>query len=326
MTNLLEEGLAGSDDPRGERPAITPLRLGAIWPEARTRVIRHVACRGADPQTAEDIAQEVALRAIDNHVGFHDVDDFCGWAYRVARNLLVDQQRSRGRLVGMVDLPDQADGRDVHGEVEQRMTLVRVVRAFKDLGESDRAAILAGVNETGEPSRKVAVRTAVRRHRARARLLRMVEGVAAFWTLVRSGRRWVPLAPVAVAACGVLLVPAVVKRLDSAPSPDGAGRRPVELLHGERPPAQALRADDSDRLGGGRQGAGVAGSPVGGEAPRRMTNVARIPTPQGDAKVDLVEEPQGNDCLLRGSAEGCIAKKPGLPEPRDVLPQNSVNP
>src|SRR5687767_9624743 len=107
MTNLHGGERAGSNDPRGARPAITSRRLEAIWPEARSRVIRSVIARGGDPQTAEDIAQEVALRAMDHNVPFYDVDDFCGWAHRVARNLYVDHARARGRLVGLVELPDK---------------------------------------------------------------------------------------------------------------------------------------------------------------------------------------------------------------------------
>src|SRR4028118_745958 len=97
MTNLQREEWAGSEDPRGPRPAITSRRLAAIWPEAQTRLIRFVLSLGGDVQTAEDIAQEVALRAIDHHVAFHDANDFCKWGNRVARNLYYDHTRSRGR-------------------------------------------------------------------------------------------------------------------------------------------------------------------------------------------------------------------------------------
>lgn len=282
--------------------------------------------RGADPQTAEDIAQEVALRAIDRNVPFYDVDDFCGWAYRVARNLYVDHARARGRLVGLVDIADRSDGTDLHGEVEQRLTLGHTLRALQTLDAVDQAAIVAGVNETVEPTRKAAVRMAVRRHRARARLLRLVEGIAAFWALMKVGKRSVQIAPVAVAACGVLALPAVIKHIEGhgGPGPAGAPAAPVAILDrsGERSTgAAAVPVPTAVPRPGGR--GSDAGRDDGESSAASGRDVLVVDTPNGEVGVRETPPPE-KPCTF-GSGDRCyVPTVPGLlpqsEQVRDLLP------
>jgi DNA-directed RNA polymerase specialized sigma24 family protein len=166
---------------------------------------------GVDRDTAEDIAQEVALRALASGLEYSDEEDFCRWAFTVARNLHIDNARLRARVTTVVELPDKWDGRDVATEVEQRMRLSRTFAAMKTMRESDRKAIVDGLTTSSRTSRTVAVRLAVRRHRARARLLRLVEGVGAVWLWLRyPARPEVAVQLAAAASAAVIAGPAVL--------------------------------------------------------------------------------------------------------------------
>ncbi len=201
----------GTSQARDERAVITAPRLAEIWPTVRLRLIRRLAVVGVDRDPAEDIAQEVALRALACGLAYSDEEDFCRWAFTVARNLHIDNTRLRAKVTTVVELPDKPDGRDITVEVEQRMRLSRTFEAMATMRESDRRAIVDGLTTSGRTSRTVAVRLAVRRHRARARLLRLVEGVTGIWAWVRYPARPELTAQFAAAAtAAVVAVPAVV--------------------------------------------------------------------------------------------------------------------
>lgn len=61
--------------------------------EVRTRLRAFIARRVRDPETADDLTQDVLLRLVRH--GSDDLDDPVAWLYRVARNVLVDHYRRR---------------------------------------------------------------------------------------------------------------------------------------------------------------------------------------------------------------------------------------
>jgi len=50
-----------------------------------------------DPEEAEDVAQEVFIRAYQNLAGFREAASFKTWLYRIATNLAIDAARTRKR-------------------------------------------------------------------------------------------------------------------------------------------------------------------------------------------------------------------------------------
>lgn len=48
-----------------------------------------------DPEEAEDVAQEVFIRAYQNLAGFRETASFKTWLYRIATNLAIDAARAR---------------------------------------------------------------------------------------------------------------------------------------------------------------------------------------------------------------------------------------
>ena len=309
--------MAGSLDPRGARPRITAGRLEAIWPEASTRLIRLAMSKGADRSTAEDVAQEVAARAMNVGLKFYGLDDFCAWANTVAKNLCVDHVRGQNRLVNLEDVPDICNGHDLHSEVETRLHLDRALLELSRLDPEDRLAIIEGVNGTHHPSRKTAIRSAVRRHRARARLARTLEGLAAIWAFARGSRRFLVAAPATAAVCSILALPAVVQNLQR----DNAFPPPHEQTLPPRigVPAQAERAEraGAEELPASRTGksASEPGSDVEGMEPAGNTTIAKNPVTDETLADTGPPPPETEPCLVAlGEPSHCyVAPEPQVP-------------
>lgn len=136
-------------DPRGERPRITAGRLEAIWPQASEQIVRSLMTRGADRLTAENIAQEVAVRAMSHGIGFHDLDDFLPWAYVVARNLYVNEMRLRGRTDYQLahELLDRASGEAAISQGVARVVRDAIAHESALAGALSAAGLLVDVDE-----------------------------------------------------------------------------------------------------------------------------------------------------------------------------------
>jgi hypothetical protein len=183
---------------------ITP-PFEAVWPDVERRLRALLFRRGLDRASVDDVVQEVALRALANHVTYASATDLLRWAGPVACNLHVDLVRHRARLIDATEAEDHAAADDVPREVAHRIELQRAFRGIAALRPADREAIIDAV--TSEPvvprNRKEAVRLAVRRHRARSRLALVLEQLAAWITgvkILRRGRRLVAVAALLPAA------------------------------------------------------------------------------------------------------------------------------
>jgi RNA polymerase sigma-70 factor, ECF subfamily len=63
------------------------------WRSHETELLRFVRSRVADAETANDLVQEVFLRALRQPNGLCGVDHPRAWLFRVAQNLLIDRYR-----------------------------------------------------------------------------------------------------------------------------------------------------------------------------------------------------------------------------------------
>lgn len=213
--------------------------LEAVWPRVSRLLAAGLRRRGASPSIVEDVVQDVALRIMTHEPAYNDADDLLRWCHTVARNRLVDYHRSGERLVELA--ADREDGRPSHGElhaeVEARLRLARVLSSIRDLGVDDQQAIAPLLSDALEPpaaNRKEATRLAVRRHRARKRLLDIVGPAAAVlgWVQAkRCGRSALRLAPAALAV--PLLLAGVAPTLGKA-LPD-ASSRPSDTSRADGP-------------------------------------------------------------------------------------------
>jgi len=186
------------------RPAVD---FDAAWPAARARAAAALAARGVQRADADDVLQDVAVRALRRPDRFVSEEHFGRWCCRVALNLHVDGLRRR-RHLSPLPPPDAADSADTAITGERRIALSRLVAGMAELSEEERRLLF---NATPAASRQEAVRLAVRRHRLRARLAALVDGMAAGIAFLRRLPKRLPSAakPALVAApvvCATLLL------------------------------------------------------------------------------------------------------------------------
>lgn len=70
---------------------------GPDWVSVRRRLLGFVARRVASPADAEDLVQDVLLRMAREIGTLRDGERLDAWAYRLARNAIIDEYRRRGR-------------------------------------------------------------------------------------------------------------------------------------------------------------------------------------------------------------------------------------
>jgi RNA polymerase sigma factor (sigma-70 family) len=105
----------------------------------------HLLGRGATPEDAEDITQEVFQKAYANLAMRHG-DSFKAWIMRIARNRTFDQIRGRKpRSISLDDpeaAPEPSNVVSLHAEVEHRAELVGLLAAIGELPERQREALV----------------------------------------------------------------------------------------------------------------------------------------------------------------------------------------
>lgn len=182
-----------------------PLTIDEAWATVGARLHAMLRRRGVDPDAADDIVQETAARALEHGVEFRDEEDLLRWANVVAWRIALNDWRGR-QWIAASPVPDRPATVPLEDEVIARHTLARVLASLSRLSAADREALRFG----GEArTRTEATKHYVRRHRARARLAALVEGlVGVLAAVLWRGRPRTRAAAVAVAA--PLLIAAVV--------------------------------------------------------------------------------------------------------------------
>jgi len=170
----------------------------AVWPEVRRRVIGLVISRGTARDAAEDVAQEVAVRAVRATPSFRSADELFWWCSTVAKRYVIDEHRRNDRVTTVASTPDAIERDTPEATYERQQLVDAVLTQLAKLSESQRAAI----------ARIDAPADYVRRHRARRLLLAVVESFAAavgwLWWRARGTRRAVALGAGVVATALVV--------------------------------------------------------------------------------------------------------------------------
>ncbi len=118
---LVKQAQEGDDD-----------AFGMLVGEYQDKIYNYLSRMLHDPTEAEDVAQEVFIRAYENLAGFRAASSFQTWLYRIASNLAIDAARARNRRSSgtfSLDRPIETDdgelgrelrapGRGPAGEVE----------------------------------------------------------------------------------------------------------------------------------------------------------------------------------------------------------------
>ena len=187
-----------------------------------------LARRGIDASTAEDAVQETAVRVLRTGVAYADGEELFRWASVVAWRLAIDAKRKDGRAQpGPV--PDRQSGANVALAVEHRTALEAVGRGLRAMSAIDRRAVLDQLSGTVPTlTRQQSARLAVRRHRARSRLLLLTQGLLGVLGWLASRRRQITVPRTGlVAAIGAPVVLVAVVLLPSVgPAPVVGVRMP----------------------------------------------------------------------------------------------------
>jgi RNA polymerase sigma-70 factor (ECF subfamily) len=175
-----------------DRTARHPAVAGA---ELRRVLHAFIARRVSDADTAEDLTQDVLLKAHRSGVEAGSVDDTAAWLYRIARNTLVDHYRHRDRHPRPGELPTDLMALDLDEQgAAARRQIARCLRPMvEDLDPIYRDAItltdLGGLSQA-EAARRAGITGSTmksRVQRARAQLRDAVAACCAVHT-DRTGR------------------------------------------------------------------------------------------------------------------------------------------
>jgi RNA polymerase sigma-70 factor (ECF subfamily) len=162
-----------------------PAAFAEIYGQHQLAIYRYVLARVGDVATAEDLTGEVFVRMVES------IDQFTyrgrpllTWLYTIARHLIVDHQRQRGRVTLLPSSEEQlvTDLGDPVRTMERGLTHRRLVAALTHLTDAQRQVITLKFVE-GLSNAEVARRLgktvgAIKslQHRALAALRRVLEG------------------------------------------------------------------------------------------------------------------------------------------------------
>jgi len=82
-----------------------------LWQDLQPRLRGFVRTRIADPEAADDVAQEVLLRLHRSLADLRVEDRLDAFAYRIARNAIIDHYRARARAKEVPATPDELTSR-----------------------------------------------------------------------------------------------------------------------------------------------------------------------------------------------------------------------
>lgn len=293
--------------------------IGAAWPAALAQVSAVLRARGVQAPDVDDVAQEVAVRALRTSREFDSDEHFVAWCCRVAINLQIDAARRQRRV--SPEPPSDAEGHhDTAATAERRMALDVLADRIAELPEEERRLLF-----DAEPteSRRDAVRLAVRRHRLRARLAALVEGMVAGVAWVRRLRfprhlstpTKASLAAAPLVAVAMMLGPLATDQTPSGvpavvPDAGGVALPPAVTRGASTEPGRAeLTASP------GRPGVHSSASSTPSNVRPDVTTVLVGATPAGvPVRVNKIERPVSHGQLIctGGLVGACVPKPPPL--------------
>lgn len=113
--------------------------LMAAWSSSESELLGYLRRRGASDEDAEELVQEIFVKALRQGEGFCALENPRAWLFQVARNALTDLHRASRQHVPLPEdivAPDTEVAPPVDG-LSQCLP-----RALSELSETDRAAII----------------------------------------------------------------------------------------------------------------------------------------------------------------------------------------
>jgi RNA polymerase sigma-70 factor (ECF subfamily) len=109
------------------------------WQQHKAEIQGFLAHRAGSAADADDLLQEVFLKALLQGKSFCGLDDPRAWLFHVARNLLIDRLRLAKE---QVPLPDDLSAESIPGDAPVDLLSHCLQRVLTELSAEDREAIL----------------------------------------------------------------------------------------------------------------------------------------------------------------------------------------
>ena len=311
---------------RPNGPVITEeSRFSEAWPVVAAEVVAWLRRKGVETEAAEDAVQEAGLRALVRQVRYEDPDDLRRWVRTVSWRIAVDGWRKDSRCDPVADVVEL--GAPPDEVVSSRLELEAALAAFGRLSSDERRAI---VEPTEGLDRQARVRDAVRRHRARLRLVALMEGAAAVLAFAfRRGRTAAGATTVAFAATvAFVLYPSAGGPVPTTPSIRGA----IPEFHVAERPATAATVVADPPAGivardGRTSGSGGARSAEGGravDAPEDAMLAGDLPWVDDSTHETWLDRKTPDEPILCArvvpvGTSVCTPPTPAPPDPRDLV-------
>lgn len=198
-------------------------KLEKVWPDVAPRLAQMLRRRGVSHEDVEDVVQETAMRALQHEVEFVDAEDLLRWTNTVAWRIVLNRRRGDARR-DLGPVPEVSATEGVAERALARYTLDKVAARFGALSDADRAALTVTDDATSR-TRAESLRLYVQRHRARARLTNMLEGLlGALGWLILGRRRKVKGRTVAIATAVPIVALLMVTLPRTLPGPQDTPR------------------------------------------------------------------------------------------------------
>ena len=110
--------------------------IRSLFDRHHLRIYRFVLRVSGDPALAEEVTQEVFLKALSSIESYRERGRESAWLFRIARNLLIDRARRRSRRPDVVELGETA------GSATDPLLRTSLEQALAGLAEEDRQVFL----------------------------------------------------------------------------------------------------------------------------------------------------------------------------------------
>ena len=120
-----------------------PVALTRLYEENFDRIFRYIVLKIGDRAEAEDMTQQVFLKAMKSISGYkYKGMPFSSWLYRIAHNQVVDYLRKKSKRITVpLDETIAAGGIDPQRAVERKMQVEEVALATKKLTDAQQEVI-----------------------------------------------------------------------------------------------------------------------------------------------------------------------------------------
>ncbi|MCP4725485.1 MAG: RNA polymerase sigma factor [bacterium] len=114
-------------------------KLGILFERHHLRMYNYFLKATYQPQTSEDLVQEVFFRLMKFRHTYRGDGLFTTWLYKVAQNVLYDHVRKKRTGTSIDDVVEQMQSEDdVHEDYEMSEEVKLLEKAFRMLKDSDR--------------------------------------------------------------------------------------------------------------------------------------------------------------------------------------------